>query len=54
MREWLSGGAPPAKEGVAGSIPVSRFLKPLIFQGFFYFILHFMLHQVVSCNLFSL
>ena len=50
MREWLSGGAPPCQEGVAGSIPVSRFLKLLIFQGFFCFMLYFMLHHHLCCK----
>ena len=39
-----------AKEGVAGSIPVSRFLKPLIFQGFFCFMLYFMLPHHLCCK----
>ena len=48
MREWLSGGAPPCQGG--GSIPVSRFLKLLIFQGFFCFMLYFMLHHHLCCK----
>ncbi len=38
-----------AKVGVAGSSPVSRSLKPLIFQGFFVFVLHFVLHDENHC-----
>nr|DAH44491.1 MAG TPA: hypothetical protein [Caudoviricetes sp.] len=40
------------KNTLTGSIPVSRSLKPLIFQGFFYFMLHFMLHRVISYYIF--
>ena len=38
-----------AKVGAAGSSPVSRSLKPLIFQGFFVFVLHFVLHDENHC-----
>ena len=37
-----------AKVGAAGSSPVSRSLKPLIFQGFFVFVLHFVLHGFLT------
>ena len=35
-----------AKVGAAGSSPVSRSLKSLIFQGFFVFVLQFMLYRL--------
>ena len=35
-----------AKVGVAGSSPVSRFIKALYLQGFFLIVLHFVLHRL--------
>ena len=52
MREWLSGGAPPCQGGGRGFDPRLALLKTLDFSRFFYFMLHFMLHRVISYYIF--